>query len=128
MDDNLDENKKEEKQSSEIFALKDSIAEKQEIISQIKLESEKGQSNLNIDNSNLNFNREDDNVLNSQIDKIQNNISKIKNEKDELLKQNNNLKNELKIKENYILSINATILRLKNNLEQFNKTKNKYEL
>ena len=50
MNENLDENKKEEKKTPEVFSLKDSIKEKQEIISQIKLESEKGLSNINIEN------------------------------------------------------------------------------
>ena len=93
--------------------LKDIIAEKEEIIKKLEneLELSKQKNNLDIKNPKSNKNE----------------LDKLIGKNNELLNQNNKLQTELKMKEKYIQSLNATILRLKNNIEIYNKSKDKYE-
>ena len=92
--------------NEEIIKLKEIITEKDKLIQELKSELELSKQNKNLENSsNSNFEQ--------QIINIENDINQLKQDKDELIKQNEQIRAQLGLKENYIASLNATITRLK---------------
>ena len=101
----------------EISKLKQLISEKENVIKKLKEELDIIK-NQNSENNNLS----------QQIHSIENDLIQLKNDKDELIKQNDQIRSQLSVKENYIISLNATIIRLKNLNEVLNKNIDKYKL
>ena len=118
-------NQKKEGNNFGINNIKDSIAD--EIIKQMNNEI-KDKQRPNLDSQNSLSIKDSNKDLNNQKIPNKNEIIHLNDKSnDQLMTQNNNLKLELNMKENYIISLNTTISRLKNEIELYNMNKDKYD-
>ena len=85
--------------NSELIKLNELLSQKDQIIIKLKKELELIKKKSSLDKENIDLNKDSS---------IQ--IEKLKNEKETLLKQNNEIKNELDVKENYIKSLMLLLL------------------